>query len=81
MIGNNALIVVALTAVSGVLGASSAMGSDHRPRERGFVMPCSLDGVNPTYHPDIFGNPAVARSYGFVRSPGGTWQVVPNCRR
>jgi len=80
MIGNNALIVVALTAASGVLSAP-AMGSDHHPRERGFVMPCSLDGVNPAYHPDIFGNPAVARSYGFVRSPGGTWQVVPNCRR
>jgi hypothetical protein len=35
------------------------------------VKPCSLDGVNPVYHPDIFGNPAVARSFGFVRSREG----------
>jgi hypothetical protein len=45
------------------------------------VLPCSLDGVNPVYHPHIFGNPAVARSYGFVRSRDGTWYVVPNCHR
>jgi hypothetical protein len=25
----------------------------------------------------IFGNPAVARSYGFVKSAQGTWEVAP----
>jgi hypothetical protein len=45
------------------------------------VLPCSLDGVNPVHHPHIFGNPAVARSYGFVRSRDGAWHVVPNCHR
>ena len=60
MIGNNALIVVALTAASGVLSAP-AMGSDHHPRERGFVMPCSLDGVNPAYHRELAPNSANAR--------------------
>lgn len=47
----------------------------------GWVVPCSLDGVNPVYHPGIFGNPAAAASYGFVRSRDGTWHVAPNCRR
>jgi hypothetical protein len=42
------------------------------------VMPGSLDGVNPAYHPGIFGNPAVARSYGFVKSRNGTWHVQPD---
>jgi hypothetical protein len=42
-------------------------------------MPCSLDGVNPVYHPHIFGNPAVARSYGFVQGPDHTWHVISNC--
>ena len=48
---------------------------------RGWVVPCSLDGVNPAYHPGIFGNPRVARQYGFIRSPDGTWQVEKNCVR
>ena len=50
-----------------------------RNRKGGFVKPCSLDGVNPVYHPDIFGNPAVARSFGFVLSRDGAWHVIPNC--
>jgi hypothetical protein len=78
MIANKALVAVAMISA---LGATSATASDHRPRERGFVMPCSLDGVNPTYHPDIFGSAAAARSYGFVRSGDGAWHVMPNCRR
>ena len=79
-----ALIVLAATIIFAASVASSlAGGADKGDRlERGgAVVPCSLDGVNPVHHPDIFGNPAVARSYGFVRSPGGTWQVAPNCRR
>ncbi len=84
MSGKMALVALAVTAALAVLGISSAAGSSCRDDPSqcgGFVMPCSLDGVNPVYHPRIFGNPAVARSYGFVRSRGGAWQVVPNCRR
>jgi hypothetical protein len=52
-----------------ILGtASGAMAS------RGAVMPGSLDGVNPAYHPGIFGNAATAASYGFVKTPQG-WAV------
>jgi hypothetical protein len=51
-------------------------------RCRGWVVPCSLDGVNPVYHPSIFANPRVAREeYGFIRSRDGTWHVEPNCVR
>jgi hypothetical protein len=82
MTANKASIVVAITAVVGVLATSSATASsDHFPRERGGVLPCSLDGVNPVYHPEIFGNSDVARSYGFVRAPDGRWHVAPGCRR
>ena len=73
-----------ITALS-VLGATSAALAERergdRPDNRGFVMPCSLDGVNPAYRPEIFGNPAAARSYGFVQSRDGTWHVAPGCRR
>ena len=51
-------------------------------RCRGFVVPCSLDGVNPAYHPSIFGNPRIAREeYGFIRSRDGTWHIERNCVR
>jgi hypothetical protein len=84
MSGKNAFIALAVITAVGVLGISSAAASSCREDPSqcgGYVLPCSLDGVNPVYHPHIFGNPAVARSYGFVRSRDGTWQVAPNCRR
>jgi hypothetical protein len=59
-----------------ILGtASAALAGDQTDERGGYVMPGSLDGVNPAYHPGIFGNPAVARSYGFVKSRDGTWHV------
>ena len=64
-----------------ILGTASAAlaGQDDRNDRGGFVIPCSLDGVNPVYHPAIFDNPAVAYSlYGFVRSRDGSWQVERN---
>jgi hypothetical protein len=59
-----------------ILGtASAALAGDQTEERGGYVMPGSLDGVNPAYHPGIFGNPAVARSYGFVKSQDRTWHV------
>jgi hypothetical protein len=80
--GKNALVAVALTAALSILGAASAAaaGSERWPRG-GYVLPCSLDGVNPVYHPHIFGDPGTAYAYGFVRSRNGVWQVRPDCRR
>jgi hypothetical protein len=77
------MALVALAAL-GTLAAVPAVASkddiDKRGERGGSVVPCSLDGVNPARHPEIFGNPAVAASYGFVRSRDGAWQVRPNCR-
>jgi hypothetical protein len=77
MIGSKSFTMLLLAAALGVLGVSSAAATDHggRGNHGGFVMPGSLDGVNPAYHPDIFGNPAVASAYGFVQSRDGTWHV------
>ena len=81
MRGTAISVAVAIVTILGFLAPASAGREDRdRGRERGYVLPCSLDGVNPVFHPEIFDNPAVARSYGFVRSPYG-WQVVPGCRR
>ena len=80
MNATNALTALAAAAMV-VLGVASAAASDRNSgRERGgWVMPCSLDGVNPVYHPDIFGNPAVARWYGFAQGPDRAWHVRANC--
>ena len=66
-----------------ILGTASATlaGQDDRNDRGGFVMPCSLVGVNPVYHPRIFGDPAVAREYGFVKSRDSSWQGEKNCVR
>jgi hypothetical protein len=83
MNGKKAFVALAVTTALGILGAASAAASDRsdRGRERGYVVPCSLVGVNPVYHPDIFGNAATAYAFGFVRSRDGAWQVRPNCHR
>jgi hypothetical protein len=85
MIGNKAFVALAITTALSILGIASAVAkddnSDRRGERGGSVRPCSLDGVNPAYHPEIFGNPAAALSFGFVQARGGAWQVVPNCHR
>jgi hypothetical protein len=54
---------------------------DTRGERGGSVRPCSLDGVNPAHHPEVFGDATTARSFGFVKSRDGTWHVEPNCHR
>lgn len=80
MTGNKAFVVIVITTALGVLGADSAAARSHA-HGQGAMVPCSLDGINPAYHPQIFGNPAAAAAYGFVRARDGTWHVQPGCRR
>jgi hypothetical protein len=82
MVGNKTFITLSFAAALGVLGVASAAASEHGDRgtHGGFVMPGSLAGVNPAYHPDIFGNPAVASEYGFVQSRDGAWHVRSDWR-
>jgi hypothetical protein len=79
MSGRNSFIGLALATTLGLVGpASVAFAQD--PGGTGAVTPCSLAGVNPADHPNVFGNAEVARQqYGFVRGPDGNWQVIPNC--
>jgi hypothetical protein len=84
MSGKRAFVTLAVTAALGILGAASAAANEHndRGRERGgSVMPCSLAGVNPVHHPEIFGNAAAAQSFGFVQAADRTWHVRADCRR
>jgi hypothetical protein len=66
---NKTIVIAVSTAIAvGLLGAATAAraGTDKGSESDGFVMPGSMDGVNPAYHPGIFGNSAAAKAYGFV---------------
>ena len=55
-----------------ILGTASAAlaANDSDDEKGGFVIPGSMDGVNPAYHPDIFGNTRKAdQAYGYVAAP------------
>jgi hypothetical protein len=82
MSGKKIFVAIAAAAL-GILSTTAAWSTfDGRHNKGGFVTRCSLDGVNPALHPDIFGNAAVAaREYGFIRSRDGTWHVKDNCVR
>jgi hypothetical protein len=68
-------IVLGLGALAPASAAWAQGGGYDYENYGGFVKPCSLDGVNPVHHPDIFGSPAAARSFGFVQSRDGVWHV------
>ena len=65
---------IALAAALVFAAASPALAKS-RTNPAGSVRPCSLDGVNPVHHPQIFGDAASAREFGFVQSPDRTWRV------
>ena len=51
------LIALSAALVLGALGAvSTAQAADSGEYDGEFVMPGSMDGVNPAYHPDLFPN-------------------------
>ena len=84
MSGMRAFVTLAAAAALGVIGAASAVANDrddHGIERGGSVRPCSLDGVNPAHHPEVFGNAAIAQSFGFVQAPDHTWHVRPDCHR
>jgi hypothetical protein len=72
-----AVAQLAVIAALGVLGAISAASGDIN-NEVTHATPCSLDGFNPSWHSD-FDNPALAKQYGFVKSPDGSWHLDKSC--
>ncbi len=76
-----ALAVATTLAALTTVPASATDRDDHGIERGGAVVRCSLDGVNPSHHPEVFGNAATARSYGFYQSPDRVWHVMPDCRR
>jgi hypothetical protein len=67
---NKSKIALAAALILGT--ASAALANDSGEDRGGFVLPGSMDGVNPVYHPGIFGNADAAKAYGFVAAPRHT---------
>lgn len=83
MTGTKAYALLAAVAAGAVFCTASTTWAQYgggNYRSGGSVTACSLSGVNPAFHPEIFGNPAIAATYGFVQS-NGSWHVAPGCRR
>jgi hypothetical protein len=55
---------IALVAALILGSASATLANDRDGEESGFVNWPSMDGVNPVYHPDYFGNAGKAFGYG-----------------
>jgi hypothetical protein len=59
-----------------ILGtASAALASNENDggnETGGYVLPGSMEGVNPVFHSGIFRNTDAARAYGFVSAPRQT---------
>jgi hypothetical protein len=68
------------TKIKLVLAAAIILGAAS-PAFAGWVVPCSLDGVNPYRHHRIFRHSAIAWDYGFFRSTDGAWLVRADCHR
>jgi hypothetical protein len=80
MNGRKAFTVLALSAALGASGTTLAVAQYEH--DGGHVKPCSLHGVNPAHHPEIFGDAAAAQEhYGFVKSKDGKWRVEKDCRK
>ena len=57
MTNGKTLIALSTAIALGLLGAVSvAQASNENDERGGYVLPGSTDGVNPVYHPELFGN-------------------------
>ena len=81
MSGKTLITLAIAAALGGTASVASAQQQGGAPSTYGAVQPCSLSGINPADHPEVFGNPEVARvQFGFVKGPDGNWQVIADCR-
>jgi hypothetical protein len=74
-------VIAGLVALGTASPSMGQAGGYYGPSTYGAVAKCNLSGVNPAAHPEIFGNPAIAATYGFMRSANGSWHVAPGCQR
>ena len=77
MSGRRTSIAISAAIVLGIVGAATAaLANDSGENDRGgYVVPGSMVGVNPVYHPDLFGK-AGGGAYGYAPVPIQTHRPV-----
>jgi hypothetical protein len=77
MSGRRTSIAISAAIVLGIVGAATAaLANDSGENDRGgYVVPGSMVGVNPAYHPDLFGQ-AGGSAYGYAPAPIQTHRPV-----
>jgi hypothetical protein len=74
------LIALSAALAIGLLGAASVAqaSSDNQSSDRsGFVMPGSMEGVNPAYHPDLFGSAHTGNAGSAYGNAGSAYGYAP----
>lgn len=80
MSGKRTLIAICAASALGSLGTASVAQAGNQGEDRGgFVMPGSMDGVNPVYHPEWFGKGASTRNVAPADDAFG--YAVPSIRK
>jgi hypothetical protein len=76
MSGRRTSIAISAAIVLGIVGAATAaLANDSGENDRGgYVVPGSMVGVNPVYHPGLFGQ--AGNAYGFAPAPIQTHRPV-----
>ncbi len=74
MSGKSIWIAVLAAVVLGIVGAATAARAGDQGEDRGgYVVPGSMVGVNPVYHPDLFGRAGstgpAGNAYGYAPVP------------
>jgi hypothetical protein len=70
-------LAVALVLSSGVAALAGGKDDDGGGGAGGFVIPGSMDGVNPVYHPDIFGDVNAQSAKRTLQQDRSEWGKAP----
>ena len=58
-------------------GVAALAASDQSEERGGFVVEGSMDGVNPVYHPDLFGNVNAQATKRTIQQDRSEWGKAP----
>ena len=69
------IVLATVLVLSSAVAALAA--SDQREERGGFVVEGSMDGVNPVYHPDLFGNLNAQATKRTIQQDRSEWGKAP----
>jgi hypothetical protein len=64
---------IALATALVLSSVATTLANEQTEERGGFVIPGSMDGVNPVYHPDIFGNANAQATKQLLQQDRSEW--------